>query len=85
MHKTDILQAFQIRVENDSDTEFAEACRQVEKIALLRLRDKLWGTNLTQRTIIPNNQFFREQGRQGAKDNIPCSAWGIAATIKKAG
>ena len=41
MHKTDILQAFQIRVEHDSDTEFAEACRQVEKIALLRLRDKL--------------------------------------------
>ncbi|MGB1474278.1 MAG: 2-oxo-4-hydroxy-4-carboxy-5-ureidoimidazoline decarboxylase, partial [Candidatus Puniceispirillaceae bacterium] len=41
MHKTDILQAFQIRVEHDSDTEFAEACGQVEKIALLRLRDKL--------------------------------------------
>ena len=41
MDKTDILQAFQMRVEQDPDTEFAEACRQVEKIALLRLRDKL--------------------------------------------
>ena len=41
MHKTDILQAFQIRVEHDPDTEFAEACRQVEKIALLRLHDTL--------------------------------------------
>ena len=41
MSKTDILQAFHMRVEHDPDTEFTEACRQVEKIALLRLRDKL--------------------------------------------
>ena len=41
MVKTDILQAFYMRVEHDPDTEFTEACRQVEKIALLRLRDKL--------------------------------------------
>ena len=41
MVKTDILQAFHMRVEHDPDTEFTEACRQVEKIALLRLRDKL--------------------------------------------
>lgn len=39
--KATILEAFQRRVENDRDTEFAEACRQVERIAELRLREKL--------------------------------------------
>jgi OHCU decarboxylase len=39
--KADILAAFERRVQSDPDTEFAEACRQVEKIALLRLRDLL--------------------------------------------
>ncbi|SMX48546.1 allantoinase PuuE [Maliponia aquimaris] len=34
-----ILAAFQRRLENDRDTEFAEACRQVERIAELRLAD----------------------------------------------
>ncbi len=35
--KASILEAFQRRIENDRDTEFAEACRQVERIARLRL------------------------------------------------
>ena len=35
--KASILAAFQRRVENDRQTEFAEACRQVERIAELRL------------------------------------------------
>ncbi|MEL6960887.1 MAG: allantoinase PuuE, partial [Pseudomonadota bacterium] len=35
--KAGILAAFQRRIENDRDTEFAEACRQVERIAELRL------------------------------------------------
>ncbi|MFC3614304.1 allantoinase PuuE [Lutimaribacter marinistellae] len=39
--KGSILQAFLRRVEQDRDTEFAEACRQVERIALHRLRDLL--------------------------------------------
>ncbi len=36
--KEAILAAFRRRVENDPDAEFAEACRQVERIALLRLK-----------------------------------------------
>ncbi|MBC7141460.1 MAG: allantoinase PuuE [Rhodobacteraceae bacterium] len=36
-----ILEAFERRIENDSDTEFEEACRQVERIAELRLKDML--------------------------------------------
>ncbi|MBB97524.1 MAG: polysaccharide deacetylase [Rhodobacteraceae bacterium] len=36
--KAGILAAFQRRVEQDRDTEFAEACKQVERIALLRLK-----------------------------------------------
>ncbi|MEQ3625207.1 MAG: 2-oxo-4-hydroxy-4-carboxy-5-ureidoimidazoline decarboxylase [Marinobacter sp.] len=36
--KPGILAAFQKRVENDRTTEFAEACHQVERIALHRLR-----------------------------------------------
>ncbi len=39
--KASILEAFHRRIENDRTTEFAEACRQVERIAELRLLDKL--------------------------------------------
>ncbi|MFT5343446.1 MAG: OHCU decarboxylase [Paracoccaceae bacterium] len=39
--KASIMAAFQRRLENDRDTEFAEACRQVERIAELRLREVL--------------------------------------------
>jgi chitin deacetylase len=39
--KTSILQAFLTRLENDTQTEFATACAQVERIAELRLKDQL--------------------------------------------
>ncbi|WP_260350158.1 allantoinase PuuE [Alloyangia mangrovi] len=39
--KASIMQAFRRRLGNDRTTEFAEACRQVERIAELRLMDKL--------------------------------------------
>jgi len=39
--KASILSAFQRRMANDSDTEFAEACAQVERIAEIRLKDML--------------------------------------------
>ena len=39
--KASILAAFHARIENGRDTEFAEACRQVERIAELRLIEKL--------------------------------------------
>ena len=39
--KAGILSAFSARLENDRATEFAEACRQVERIALHRLKDLL--------------------------------------------
>jgi OHCU decarboxylase len=39
--KSSILEAFKRRLEQDRETEFAEACRQVERIAELRLLDKL--------------------------------------------
>ncbi|MDG3040581.1 allantoinase PuuE [Roseicyclus marinus] len=39
--KASILDAFRRRLGQDRDTEFAEACRQVERIAELRLREKL--------------------------------------------
>jgi OHCU decarboxylase len=39
--KASILDAFRRRLDQDRDTEFAEACRQVERIAELRLREKL--------------------------------------------
>ena len=39
--KPGILAAFRRRLAQDSDTEFAEACAQVERIAELRLRDLL--------------------------------------------
>ncbi len=41
LNKADILTAFKTRIENDRDAEFETACRQVEKIALLRLKDLL--------------------------------------------
>ena len=41
--KSSIMTAFERRIENDRDTEFAEACRQVERIAELRLQEKLGG------------------------------------------
>ncbi|MEM6760934.1 MAG: allantoinase PuuE [Pseudomonadota bacterium] len=40
--KASILDAFRRRLENDRATEFIEACRQVERIAELRLVEK-WG------------------------------------------
>ncbi len=39
--KTGIARAFQRRLSNDTETEFAEACRQVERIAALRLAEVL--------------------------------------------
>jgi OHCU decarboxylase len=38
--KAGILAAFRARLDNDADAEFAEACRQVERIAELRLADQ---------------------------------------------
>ena len=45
MNKTDILKFFQTRLENSKNEEFEEACRQVEKIALLRLEEKFLESN----------------------------------------
>jgi OHCU decarboxylase len=39
--KATILAAFRRRIDQDRETEFAEACRQVERIAALRLQEKL--------------------------------------------
>ncbi len=39
--KAGIMDAFKTRIGNDSETEFNEACRQVERIAYLRLKDAL--------------------------------------------
>jgi OHCU decarboxylase len=39
--KADILAAFKARIDNDRKAEFDTACRQVERIALLRLKDML--------------------------------------------
>ncbi len=41
LNKNDILAAFETRINNDRDTEFATACAQVERIALLRLGSML--------------------------------------------
>jgi OHCU decarboxylase len=41
LDKAAILAAFEARIGNDRATEFATACAQVERIALLRLRDLL--------------------------------------------
>ena len=40
-NKQGILKAFERRIDNDSATEFAEACKQVERIAEFRLSDIL--------------------------------------------
>jgi len=37
LNKADILAAFERRIDNNTDNEFATACREVEKIARLRL------------------------------------------------
>lgn len=39
--KASILTAFQTRLDNDTDTEFETACKQVERIAELRLKELL--------------------------------------------
>jgi len=39
--KNEILTAFETRIDNDRETEFATACREVERIARLRLNDML--------------------------------------------
>ena len=39
--KQDILAAFRTRIDNDRAAEFSTACAQVERIALLRLKDML--------------------------------------------
>ncbi len=39
--RTEILAAFETRIARDVDAEFAEACKQVERVAELRLRDML--------------------------------------------
>ena len=41
LDKARILEAFEQRISHERDVEFAEACRQVERIALLRLKDML--------------------------------------------
>jgi len=38
--KASIMEAFARRIDHDRDTEFEEACRQVERIAELRLQEK---------------------------------------------
>ena len=38
--KASIIDAFQRRIDQDRDTEFSEACKQVERIAELRLLEK---------------------------------------------
>lgn len=49
--KNQILAAFQRRIDNDRATEFRTACEQVERIALLRLKD-----------MLPDPAAEREQG-----------------------
>ncbi len=39
--KEDILESFRRRIMNDAETEFADALAQIERIALLRLKDIL--------------------------------------------
>ncbi len=41
--KDDILAAFETRIGNSPDAEFDEALRQIERIALLRLEQRLSG------------------------------------------
>ena len=37
--KVDILSAFETRIQNERSSEFATACKQVDRIAMLRLKD----------------------------------------------
>ena len=46
--KQDILEKFETRINNERDEEFATACKQVERIARLRLNDLLPGNNRKQ-------------------------------------
>ena len=46
--KQDILEKFETRINNERDEEFATACKQVERIARLRLDDLLPGNNRKQ-------------------------------------
>ncbi len=39
--KASIMEAFRRRIDSDRDAEFAEACRQVERIAEIRLQERL--------------------------------------------
>ena len=39
--KASIMAAFDVRINNDTETEFATACKQVERIAYFRLKDLL--------------------------------------------
>ena len=39
--KDDIIQSFESRINNSKEEEFSEALRQIERIALLRLKDRL--------------------------------------------
>jgi OHCU decarboxylase len=39
-NKSSIMEAFQRRIDQGRDTEFSEACKQVERIAELRLEEK---------------------------------------------
>ncbi len=41
IHRTEILEIFERRLDNDRDTEFREALEQVHRIALLRLQTTL--------------------------------------------
>jgi OHCU decarboxylase len=41
--KGEIIQSFEKRIKHDSDAEFEEALRQIERIALLRLEDRMRG------------------------------------------
>jgi len=41
LKKSDILSAFEKRIQNDKAIEFSTACKQVERIALFRLKDLL--------------------------------------------
>ena len=43
LNKDNILSAFETRINNSAEQEFATACAQVERIALLRLTDMLPG------------------------------------------
>ena len=41
--KAEILENFEARIANDREAEFSTACAQVERIALLRLKDLVAG------------------------------------------